>query len=136
MNKKILGVIAFCLVFVAAGITVFLFGNNDLKKIDSYPQTKAVITRIEGYYDGDDYEHDVYVRYTVDEIEHENKLNEYKSSFYEGKEITISYNPNDPTDILVASKTTPMILIGIGALFVAAGLVGLVVGIVKNKELN
>ena len=62
---------------------------------------------------GDDEEHDVYVAYSVDGKEYNALSDTYSSSYFEGKEITIFYNPDNPAQIHGDSKLLGIILMAI-----------------------
>ena len=112
--------------FLAFGVIMAVFSRNDLKKMETYPQMKAVIDDIIDERGADDsMEHHVIVRYTVGGKEYSTELNEYKNSFRIGDEVTISYNPDDPKDIVSYSPTTSKIIFaaGIAVAVIACGVI-------------
>ena len=123
--------------FVIIGLTVFGTRNNYENKVD----TKGTITEISSYRDstGDD-EHEVYVSYTVGGRRYKSKLNGYSSSFYEGKEIDIYYDKDNPNNIGTKSLDKLFLIFpGIGMIFVIMGVSGIVIKIkndVKEKSLK
>ncbi len=76
----------------------------------------------------------VYVSYNVDGMQYESRLNAYSSSFYEGKEIKIYYDKDNPNNIGVKSLDL-MILIfpGVGLIFVIIAVIGIAFKM-KNKR--
>lgn len=109
-------------VALVMGVVVAVLSVGKLKKQGVYPGTTAVITRIEEDWDGEDTTYHVFVRYTVAGREYESELDEYKASFTEGKEIPVQYNPDDPAEVLSASKGTTYLAVGIGCVIGLAGL--------------
>ena len=123
--------------FVIIGLTVFGTRNNYENKVD----TKGTITEIYSYRDSTgDEEHEVYVSYTVGGRRYKSKLNGYSSSFYEGKEIDIYYDKDNPNNIGVKSLDKLFLIFpGIGMIFVIMGVSGIVIKIkndIKEKSLK
>lgn len=114
---------AFIIFFI---IGTFFIGNAFLVKSsfcreEDRVYTTAVIERIETYYDSEGKSnHSTYVRYTVDGVERTEKFGSYSSDMYEGKQITIYYDRNDPARI--GSKGSDMIafliMLILGGIFV------------------
>ncbi len=113
------------ILFLIAGCFSIYSGVKNIRNRASFEQTTAEITSIESTYDPatekDDYQ--VTVKFNVEGKEIETSLGEYENSMYEGKEIGIYYNPNDPTDIFAASKTMPIVTITLGSIGILAGIV-------------
>ena len=88
-------------------------------------KTTAVITEIDRYTtgSGDDRttHHDVYVEYRVDRQVYNCMLNTYTSSMYEGKEIEVMYDPENPGDVRVSNYIAPIILVFMGLIFGGVG---------------
>jgi hypothetical protein len=82
-------------------------------------------------------EHDVYVTYTVDDVEYKHvKISSYTSSMVEGKTIRLYYDPQDPRDIRhkETSETAVPLMIGVGSVFVIVGLaIPLSIGLSGHK---
>ncbi|MBP5154668.1 MAG: DUF3592 domain-containing protein [Lachnospiraceae bacterium] len=114
MKKSILFLFIFGVAVLALGI--FLIVNSH----DEYPETTAVITRIDEFdtvdTDGSHTtEHTVYVDYTVDGKEYKNiRYGEYSIGFKVGKEITIKYNPENPAETEGANSKTAATWITVG----------------------
>lgn len=83
-----------------AGVGLFVW-NDTNNFINNALETEATIERIDERYHGDgDTDYDVYVSYFVDGKSYYEELNSYNSSMREGKNITIYYNPDDPSEIM------------------------------------
>ena len=124
-------------IFVIIGLTVMKNKLNYENKVD----TKGTITEILSYRDSTgDEEHEVYVSYTVGGRRYRAKLNGYSSSFYEGKEIDIYYDKDNPNNIGVKSLDKLFLIFpGIGIIFVIIGVSGIVIKIkndIKEKSLK
>lgn len=111
------------IVFLIAGIGMIVGGiyiqNENNKFMKTAKETTATITRIDVSYDfNEDSNHDVYVEYAVKGKRYTGRLNEYNSGMYEGKNITIYYNPDNPKDFRgTSSNLLSYIIMGIGAVF-------------------
>ena len=78
----------------------------------------------------------MYVSYNVDGRTYESELNGYSSSFYEGKEINIYYDKNNPNKIGMKSLDLLFLMFpGFGLIFFAIGGTGLLIKS-KNKKLE
>ena len=119
-------------VFVIIGLVVFGSIFNYENKVD----TVGTITEIVSYYNNakDNRNHEVYVSYIADGKEYESMLNGYSSSFYEGKEIDIYYDKDDPSKIGVKSLDLIFLIFpGIGLIFLIIGGAGILVKVNKRK---
>lgn len=122
-------------IFIVIGIVLFATLSDDTDMVE----TSAIITDIiyRGH-SGESDNYDVIVAYEVDGEEYESRLNEYSSSFYEGKEIDIKYDANNPHRVY--SKFTygffMLIFSGIGAVFFIIGGIGLVGSKVRKSEIK
>ena len=88
------------IIFANLGIIIIIVGvivKNTIYNYDNKIETTGIITEISYHRDIDDNrEYDVYVSYTVEGKKYETKLNGYSSNFYEGKEIKIYYDKDNP----------------------------------------
>lgn len=118
-------------IFVVIGIAVCAKTFNYDRKID----TIGTITEISSYRGKDGgIGHEVYVSYNVDGEEYESRLNSYASSFYEGKEIEIYYNKDNPNEIGVKSLDLLFLIFpGIGLIFAIIGGTGIFVKVMKSR---
>ena len=119
-------------IFVTIGVAVFCGVFNYENKID----TVGTITEISSYRNTNhNRNHEVYVSYIVEGKEYESRLNSYSSSFYEGKEIDIYYDKNNPNKIGVKSLDLLFLIFpGIGLIFLIIGGTGILVKINKRKS--
>ena len=117
------------LVALLGGLLFLVMGTVKLVQVNTFPQTTAVITRMEivpGAADEPD-SYEVYVRYAVEGSSYESKLDNYKSSYRVGKTIHVRYDPKNPRDVTGMSS--------LGACFVIAfGVLLLVVGVLTGKR--
>lgn len=113
------------LIFVIIGIVICANIFNYKNKVE----TTGIITEIGSYRDLDGQrENSVYVEYTVDGRVYESALNGYSSNFYEGKEIEIYYDINNPSKIGVKSIDLVFLIFpGIGSIFLVIGGVGIII---------
>ena len=113
------------ILFLVAGCYTIFVGITNMKHRAVYTETTGVITQIESTYDSatdsDDYV--VSVKFNADGQEVETVLGEYDASMYEGKEIGIYYNPDDPTKVIAASKTFPIVMFCMGVISILIGIV-------------
>lgn len=118
-------------IFLVVGIFICFPMLNKKDKIE----TTAVITKMSTYrYGKGNTRYHVQVSYKVDGEEYESNLNGYSSSFYEGKEIEIYYDKNNPTQI--GSKSLDLIMLifpGIGIIFILIGGIGIAVKLNRKK---
>ena len=128
--------IIFGLVFFGLGFGMLISNST---KASTYKQTEAVIVDIFASTDRDgDTTHTVYVDYEIDGVNYSNvQLDVYSSSFYEGKTITIDYNPKNPREITVlgVSNIIFAIPLGIGVIITILGIVLMIKLNKRNKAL-
>lgn len=132
--------------FIPLGIILIIFGcilfvvRNNTR---NYIETEAIVSKTElyedEYYDGETHHeatYRVFVKYNVDGKEYNEELGIlFKHNL--GDKVTISYNPENPSEI---SQPTSIIL---PIAFIIGGIVSLIVSILsiiktikKNKELK
>lgn len=118
----------FLVVGVIVGINVFNYDN----KIE----TKAIITDMSTYRKSNGKRgYEVYVSYNIDGEEYESILNVYSSDFYEGKEIDIYYDKDNPHKVGVKSLDLVFLIFpAFGFVFLCIGGIGIVVSINKKKQ--
>lgn len=119
-------------IFVTIGVAVFCGVFNYENKID----TVGTITEISSYRNTNhNRNHEVYVSYIVEGKGYESRLNSYSSSFYEGKEIDIYYDKDNPNKIGVKSLDLLFLIFpGIGLIFLIIGGTGILVKINRRKS--
>mgnify|MGYP004505424933 FL=1 len=131
-DRKIIKLIF--LIFFLIGTITLIVGTAIAVKILNYKdkvEVTGIIDTILPQVEGEC----VYISYIVDGKEYISKLNGYSSSFYEGKEIKIYYDKNDPNKI--GTKTLDSLVFiapGIGLIFFLIGGIGLLVPIMKGKK--
>ena len=120
--------------FLIIGIFICTNQFNYKDKIN----TTAIITDISSYKDFDGKkEHRVYVKYNVNEKEYESELNGYASNFYEGKEINIYYDKNNPKKIGMKSLNFVFLIFpGLGLIFAGIGYTGILRRVAKKRNEN
>lgn len=142
-NGSLAEVIVFA-VFAIVGIGMliggvfFLKSSLEFKKIAK--ETTATISEIRTSTDREgDVHHSVYVTYKVNGEEYEDRpLNFYSSSMYQGKKLTILYDPDNPNRIGSESNTTftAALLMGMGVIFGSVGIVPLLLKAKKSRKRN
>ena len=117
-------------VFVAIGIILFGSVFDYTNKIE----TTGIITRISLSGSSENDSNKVYVSYVAEGNEYESTLNGYSSSFYEGKEIEIYYDKDNPNKIGMKSLDLLILIVpGIGLIFLIIGGTGILVKVNKKK---
>ena len=121
------------LAFLITGIAIcFNIFNYDNKEMTT-ARIVAIITDRD--YDGD-VSHDTIVSYTVDGREYESNLNAYSGTYYEGKDIEIYYDKNNPLQISTKTKDLLFLMFpGFGLIFFCVGAIPLIIS-EKKKLLN
>ena len=131
--KKIF-VILFGILFVGVGIFA-MFQGNDLAKRCTTPVTARVINLDrEESVDSDGYTSYAYYpifEYQVGEktLSEKGRTGSSNPKYSVGDKVEILYDANKPTDFIVKGDTSSNIL---GIVFIVAGLVVAVIGVVKN----
>lgn len=118
-------------IFIVIGIILFVGIIGRQNRI----YTKGTISKISTYTDIDGYDHDeVMVEYEANGKSYESRLNVCSTSFYEGKELNIYYDKNNPRVIgMKGFDYLFLIFPGIGLIFAIIGVSGLVVIYRKRK---
>ncbi len=126
------GAIVFAVILLGVGILNIVLGVNRLVKLNAgkYVETQAVITKIETVEVADSdapggsrEEYQLTVEYTVDGKKFVSQLSETPKEFYEGMELTVLYNTDKPTEVVLPGKTGAFIMIGMGVVAILAGVV-------------
>lgn len=149
MKSKKTGKLIFLIpgIFIIVGICILVAGIFWLMSAIRFKENGAavpgVITRIESHYDSKgENSHTVFVSFEYGgSVYSDVRLNSYSSSMYEGKEITLYCDPDNPRRIQVDSMLYfgPGILMGIGFVFVLIGggiLIPMVVRSLKGKKVR
>lgn len=127
------------IIFFSIGLIFFLIGVIICANIFNYEnkiETTGAITEISYHnHSRGNSSYDVYVSYNVDNTQYESKLNSYSSSFYEGKEIDIYYDKENPSKIGIKSLDLLFLMFpGFGLIFVIIGGIGIIIKIKKKKD--
>lgn len=133
-----IAMILFSGIFLLIGIiflilsAVFLEVNKS--HAEDYIPTEAVISEIRNSSDSSD----AYATYVVDGKKLKAKLDVYSSDMYEGKEIEIYYDPDNPYDVtyLEGMRIFTTVFSIIGAVLTVIGLIPLIIGIVIVVKCN
>ncbi len=119
------------------GIVFIVMGCISLSQVKNFPAIEAVVTGVEREYitDGDGTREEVTVRvkYNVDGTDYEEILQNNSATLNEGDKITVRYNPEKPSFVTGATKSSSMIPIGFGALFTLIGLVLFAKSIIRGR---
>ena len=133
--------------FIPVGLVMTVFGIFAFKAVDrikGFPETEAVVTRIELYEDAtvDDEgnrteaTYTVYLKYTVEGKEYENEYGVF-SGYKAGDTVKICYNPEDPDDIAQPNGIgLPIGLLAAGLASITGGIIATVVAVKKHKKLK
>lgn len=128
------------IILIVFGIFVFIVNINN----KNYIQVDAIVSKAElveeAHYDeNDNYveaTYNIYVKYIVDNNEYEEELGEL-SGYKENDNITIYYNPDDPTQITqTKSIIIPIILIALGCASLIGGIISAKNAIKRIKKMN
>ncbi len=127
------------IIFSGIGAVFLIIGIVLCIHIFNYKNTRnttGTITEISASRNGDgEREYDVYVQYQADGREYESRLNYYSSGFYEGKEIEIYYDEENPHKIGVKSGDLLFLMFpGFGIVFFGIGVSGLLVKLNKKRR--
>lgn len=134
MNRLLSGVGALLLaiVILAAGVLNLVLGASRLIKMNAgkYVETQAVVTKIDTVEVADSdapggtrEEYQLTVEYSVDGSRYVSQLSETPSSFHEGMELTVLYNIDKPSEVILPGAGGSFIMIGLGVVGVLAGVV-------------
>ncbi|MCR5456668.1 MAG: DUF3592 domain-containing protein [Clostridiales bacterium] len=110
-------------------------------KKDNYVETTATISEIKYIAPDEELAHEVYVDYTIDGHRYEHvQLNIFEFSYSVGKEITILYDPANPSVIKGKKSVDIVILLFAGAAVCAViavvNIVNMIRSIKKKKEIG
>ena len=137
MNNNLKKLIVFVLMIVG-GATFIVFGAISLKEIRTYKPVDAVVAHIQRDWtpngDGTDTEEiRIIVTYTVDGTEYTEELMNTKTNLQKGDEITVLYNPADPTQVSGATKGIAAVQLAFGAVLALAGLGSIAVFFIRGR---
>ena len=138
--------VIFFLIFALVGCAVFIGGFIFMSKSLQFRKTAVeitgTITRITSHYDSDgDAHHSVQVSYSYNGRDFDNvALGFYSSNMYEGKDIILLVDPENPAHMSSKSGDTfnYVFLMSMGIIFADVGIVPIIVSItgsIKSKKL-
>ena len=137
MNNRLVKLIG-CVIAILGGILFIVMGFVGISQVKNYPEVKAIVTSVErdSTIDTDGTTNEtvtVYVTYTVDGKEYNEQLDDANDNVKEGDKITVRYNPEKPEKVTATTKTAGFVRIAFGIVISLAGLVSLVLFIVKGR---
>ena len=88
-------------------LSISVVSNNNVETV-AIDATITKIEKVRDYSSDRNYSHVTYVTYTVDNVNYENPISEYVSSFEVGKTITVYYEKDHPENLV---KTQSMSII-------------------------
>lgn len=129
-------------IFTLTGIGLLIGGIFLLKGAVEFrekgEEVTARIIRIEDYYDSDnDLNHNVYVTYTYNGKVYDNvRIHFYNSGMFEGKEITLLCDPENPQYTVSTSifNSAGFMLIFMGIIFSAVGVIPFTITMMKKYK--
>ncbi len=125
------------IVFAAIGTLFLIIGlPTSINRFNYKNKIETIGTISEISNDRND-NYKVYVSYKVDNENFESRLNAYSESFYEGKEINIYYDKNNPS--LIGMKSMDLLFLifpGIGLIFLIIGVIGLFIKLRKKSNVQ
>ena len=136
MSKKTTLILAIVFGVILFGIGLYL----SFFQTRGFVRTTAKIEQIEETWTGtdedghDQYDHEVWVSYTVDGVTRQGKLDTYSSDYEVGKRVRIYYDPADPEKIHGDSRKLGMVLWIAGPVLAAVSAVTLVRESRKKEE--
>ena len=137
MNNRMKKLIA-AVILLAGGAVFIVFGCITLRQMKTFDQVPAVVTKVAREWttdsDGSDVEDiTIYVTYTVDGKEYTESLQNTKTNYKEGDEITVFCDPSDPTNVTGASKGGAALQLTFGGVIALAGLATAAGVIIKGR---
>ena len=125
-------------IFLIIGLLFFILGICIVvgENIDEEDRvyTTAIIENIIVNTDSDgDSSYDVFISYFVDEKLLKKQLNSYSSDYYEGKEIEIYYDKNNPSKVRAKNSNFGLFIFsGLGLIVFLVGTIGIISTIIKT----
>lgn len=116
-------------IFALIGALIVFLGiklhQSNVKFLETAQTTTAEIVDIDVEYDYEgESDYTVYVEFVVDNQKYDGTLNQYDSTMFVGKEVTVYYDPANPENFKgSATKFTGYLLIGFGAIFTLVGVI-------------
>lgn len=135
MNRKLAKVLG-SLAAIVLGVVVTVLSLRTKSGFDAgdYIETTAVVTDVQEMPGDDDSDetYDLQIEYKAGSDKLTGDIRGYSERCMEGDEITIYYDKNNPSDIVTSGATGTMISIAIGIVVALAGLISLVLALVRG----
>lgn len=116
----------FGIIFMAIGILIFTLTFASFKNTINFTEksikTQAVITNIESYTENETINHKIYIDYELNNQNYSTYITDYSFSMYEGKEITVLVNAENPTQVRYHIWLGPCIFLFFSIAFCTFGL--------------
>ncbi len=137
MNNRLVK-IAVSVIAVLGGILFIVLGFVGISQAKNFPEVDAVVTSVEreSTVDSDGTTSEtvtVFVEYTVDGKEYNEKLDDANSNVKEGDRISVRYNPEKPDKVTATTKTAGIVRIVFGIVIALAGIASLVLLIIRGR---
>lgn len=126
------GALVLAVIILAAGIFNITLGVRKIVKVNTgkFVETQAVITKIDTVEVADSdapggmrEEYSITVEYDVDGVKYVSQLGEIPNEFHDGMELTVLYNIDKPSEVVLPGSGGAFIMIGLGVVGVLAGAV-------------
>ncbi|MBQ8175451.1 MAG: DUF3592 domain-containing protein [Oscillospiraceae bacterium] len=122
--NNVIGVVFFLVGVLLVIVSIITFVGN--KQFEANAETvMATITEIDTYRTRSNGKtkthHNVFIEYEIDGKTYNRELNYYTASMYEGKEIEVMYNPDNPADARANDDFAWIILVFMGLIFGTLG---------------
>ncbi len=124
------------LILAVAGVVFLIVGVHSLNQKKTFLPATGVIQSIEVEPATTEDEADSYtviVEYTIDGTTYYSDLGEIESGYHEGKEISFLYDPDNPENITVTSKTGSYIAMVFGVVCLLGGVFAFVRRIITGR---
>ncbi len=133
--KSIIARFIIPIVLIVGGILFICIGFNQSKNVDTFREVKATITNIDVQYGvGEETnQYTVLVKYSVNGKQYEEPIDNYKSSYKVGDEITVKYNPENPKEVTATTKGALVLYIAVGVIAAIAGVLTLIRGLMGKS---
>ena len=120
--------------FLVMGV---LMGIQEKNFQENAVEVNGIIDTIAIDRHGDDTDYDVFVSYNFEGEDYSNvRLNAYSSSMYEGEEITLLLNPDNPREVQAENVGIILTAVfgGIGVLIFLIGLILLIISSIRSRR--
>lgn len=125
------------IILLISSVIVFIYNQRFISEAE---EISGIVERIEAYRNSDgDINHRVYVSYAYGGKQYDNvRVNFYSSNMYEGKEITLYCDPENPGKVIVKGSDlfAVIILAAMGIIFTCIGVIPILVSIRRKAEKN